>query len=60
VRRSRDYAVRVLRDLARTLVQAPLKKLAPHGVREAALLAAAKLLGVAHRTNASGNNLSQR
>ncbi len=45
---------------ARAVIAAPLKKLAPHGVREAALLAAAKVLGVAHKTNASGNNLSQR
>ena len=38
----------------------PLKKVAPNGVREAAMLLAARVLGVAHKTNRSGNNMSQR
>lgn len=47
-------------SLVRVVVSAPVRKLAPNGVREAALLTAAKVLGFSHRTNASGNNLSQR
>jgi hypothetical protein len=37
-----------------------VRKVAPHGVREALLLAAARVLRVGHGTNKSGNNLSQR
>jgi hypothetical protein len=44
----------------RAVARAPVRKLAPNGVREALLLAAAKVLGVAHKTNPSGNNMSQR
>jgi hypothetical protein len=46
--------------LLKRIVTAPVRAVAPNGVREAALLAAAKLLGVAHKTNPSGNNMSQR
>lgn len=43
-----------------TVLRAPLRKVAPHGVREAVLLAAGRVLGLGHGTNASGNNRSQR
>jgi hypothetical protein len=49
-----------LSQLAKQVVTAPLRRIAPHGLREAALLAAARILGFAHKTNASGNNMSQR
>ncbi len=44
--------------LAMTLLQAPLRRLGPLGDRVRAQLA--KVLAVAHKTNASGNNMSQR
>jgi hypothetical protein len=51
---------RAVSSLAKAVLLAPLKKVAPNGVREAALLLAAQVLGVAHKTNRSGNNMSQR
>lgn len=55
---------RLAKNLVKDVVLAPLRasvrKLVPHGVREAAVRAAAKVLGVAHKTNPSGNNMSQR
>ncbi|MDP2310750.1 MAG: hypothetical protein Q8P18_32330 [Pseudomonadota bacterium] len=51
---------RLATDLVKTLLLAPLRKLVPRGVREAVVQTAAKVLGVAHKTNPSGNNMSQR
>jgi len=47
-------------EAVRAALRVPVRKVAPNGVREAVVLAAARLLGVAHRTNPSGNNMSQR
>ena len=51
-------------SLLKAALLAPIRPIvrtvAPHGVKEAALLVASRVLGVAHRTNASGNNMSQR
>jgi hypothetical protein len=51
---------RLAANLVKAVLLAPLRKVAPDGVREAAVQVAAKVVGVAHKTNPSGNNMSQR
>jgi hypothetical protein len=51
---------RLVADLAKAVLRAPLARVAPTGVRNAVRDAVAKVLSVAHKTNASGNNMSQR
>ncbi len=46
--------------LVKAVLLAPLRKVAPNGVREAVVQVAAKVVGMAHKTNPSGNNMSQR
>ncbi|MES2640531.1 MAG: hypothetical protein V4850_13645 [Myxococcota bacterium] len=47
-------------DLVKGMLLAPLRKVVPRGVREAVVQTAAKVVSVAHKTNPSGNNMSQR
>lgn len=55
---------RLAAKLVKSVLLAPLRKVAPggltEGVREAAVQVASRVLGVAHKTNPSGNNMSQR
>ena len=51
---------RLAMDLVKAVLVAPLRKVVPHGLREAVVQTAAKVVAVAHKTNPSGNNMSQR
>ena len=47
-------------ELAKSLVLGPVRKILPASLRQAARETVAKVVSLAHKTNASGNNMSQR